>query len=549
MKLKKMGQTVTPFNALEVLLKNRGIAEENINYIIKPTKECELEYVYKNMDIAVKTTKKALKDGSKIGIVCDCDVDGFTSTSSLYLFLKEINPQLEIKIYTHSSKTHGLSEEIMKEVLEDKPNILFTPDSASGDFEQHRELKLNNICCIVLDHHDCSEGYSPYAIVVNNQLEEGGNKTLTGVGMVYKFMQSIHKMKAKKYLDLVALGQVADVSDCKNLETRYLVYEGISLMNKGKFSSNFLKTLVAEKLDKKTVSIMGLGFYIAPIINSTIRMADKDVMDKLIHSFIDNSQENFEEVISMCKGCKETQDLMAEEGYLELLEQIEKCSLDRYSVLICNGERIYPSIKGLVANKIATKFGRPTLVLSEKNGLLKGSGRGSRESAIGNFKNFLGLFPQNIVLEGHGNAFGYGIRKDDIGKLYEFISTIPYERVEKEIVVDDIYNINSLPVELIKSVANYENIWGNSLVEPQFAITNIHLNKDEIQIIGKNSDTIKFMYNGVDYLIFKVDQDLKEKLSNVYANKSEITIVGKFKINEFRGIKKPQVQITEIEIN
>lgn len=465
------------------------------------------------------------------------------------MFLKDIKVELDVKIYTHSSKTHGLSKEIMSEVLEDKPNILFTPDSASGDFEQHKELKVNNIDCIVLDHHDCSEGYSPYATVVNNQLSKGGNKTLTGVGMVYKFIEKINKIKAKKYLDLVALGQVADVSNCTNLETRYLVCQGIEQMNKGKYSSIFLKELVNFRLEKKPISIIGLGFYIAPYINATIRMADKDIMDKLIHSFIDNSRESFEEEVNLCKGCKETQDLMAEEGYLEILEQIEKCNLDRYAVLICNGERVYPSIKGLVANKIATKFCRPTLVLSEKNGILKGSGRGSRDSAIGNFKNLLSLFPYNIILEGHGNAFGYGIRADDINKLYHYISTIPYEKVEKEVAVDDIYDINSLPTELIKTVANYENIWGNSLIEPQFAITNIHLNKDDIQVIGKKSDTIKFMYNGVDYLMFKADQDLKERLSNIYASKNEITIVGKFKINEFKGIKKPQIQITEIEIN
>lgn len=548
MKLKKIGQTVTPFNAIEVLLKNRGVQEQDIKYILNPTKECELDYEYRNMNEAVKITKTALKNNSKIGIVCDCDVDGVTSTAVLYMFLKEIKLELDIKIYTHSAKTHGLSNEIMKEVLEDNPSILFTPDSASGDFEQHKILKDNNICCIVLDHHDCI-GYSEDAIVVNNLMEDGGNKTLTGVGMVYKFIEKINKTKAKKYLDLVALGQVADMSNCTNLETRYLVYKGIELINKGKYSSNFLKELVKLRLEAKPVSIIGLGFYIAPYINSTIRMADKDVMDKLINSFVDNSKDSFEEELNLCKGCKETQNLMAEEGYLELVEQIEKCNLDRFSVLICNGERIFPSIKGLVANKIASKFGKPTLVLSEKNGILKGSGRGSKESSIQNFKNFLSMFPYNSILEGHGNAFGYGVRVEDIGKLYDFISTVPYEKVEREINVDDIFEINNLPVDLIKTVASYDDIWGNSLTEPQFAITDIHLNSNDIQIMGKQSDTIKFIYNGVDYLIFKADKDLKDKLMNVLASKNTITVVGKFKINEFRGVKKPQIQIAEIEID
>lgn len=74
MKLKKMGQTVTPFNAIEVLLKNRGVKEEEIKYILNPTKECELDYEYENMDKAVKLTKSALKDNSKIGILMDLNL-------------------------------------------------------------------------------------------------------------------------------------------------------------------------------------------------------------------------------------------------------------------------------------------------------------------------------------------------------------------------------------------------------------------------------------------------------------------------------------------
>lgn len=548
MKVKKVGQAITPFNAIEVLLKNRGVKEEDIKHILNPTKECELDFEYENMNEAIQISKKAFKNNHKVGILWDKDCDGVTSGAVLYMFLKETYPNLEIKNYFHQRKTHGLTNEIMGQVLKDKPNLMFVVDAGSNDFEAHKSLKENGIECIILDHHDCTEGYSPYAIVVNNQLSTGGNKTLTGVGMVYKFIQKLNKTKAKKYLDLVALGQVGDVCNCTNPETRYLVYQGIELMNKGKYSSNFIKELVKFRLDKKPVSIMGLGFYIAPYINAVVRIMDSDE-GELEKAIINNSKEDFTEELEMCKGCKETQNIMMEDGYIELVKQIEQFNLDRYAVIICNGDTILPSLKGVVANKIATDYKRPVLVLSEKDGICKGSGRGSKESAIGDFKNFLSLFPYNQLLEGHGNAFGYGIRKEDIPKLYEFISTVPCEQVEKEIIVDDIYELYSLPVELIKTIANYSSLWGNGLTEPMFAITNIHLNSDEIQIIGKNSDTIKFTANGVDYLMFKATQELKQQLSNVKAGLNTINIVGKFALNEFRGRVTPQVQIVEIEIN
>lgn len=549
MKLKKMGQTVTPFNAIEVLLKNRGVKEEDIKHILNPTKECELDYEYENMDKAIQISKKAFKNNHKVGILWDKDCDGVTSGAVLYMFLKETYPNLEIKNYFHQRKTHGLTNEIMGQVLKDKPNLMFVVDAGSNDFEAHKSLKENGIECVVLDHHDCTEGYSPYATVVNNQLSVSGNKTLTGVGMVYKFIQKLNKTKAKKYLDLVALGQVGDVCDCTNPETRYLVYQGIELMNKGKYSSNFIKELVKFRLDKKPVSIMGLGFYIAPYINAVVRIMDSDE-GELEKAIINNSKEDFTEELEMCKGCKETQNIMMEDGYIELVKQIEQFNLDRYAVIICNGDTILPSLKGVVANKIATDYKRPVLVLSEKDGICKGSGRGSKESSIQNFKNLMNNCPFVLEASGHKSAFGISVKKEDISKLYNYISKIETNtNLETDLYVDDIIPLNHLNDTLIKTVAQYESIWGNGLQEPMFAITNIHLNSDEIQIIGKNSDTIKFIANGVDYLMFKATQELKQQLSNIKAGLNTINIVGKFKINEFRGIKKPQVQITEIEIN
>ena len=71
MKVKKVGQAITPFNAIEVLLKNRGVREEDIKHILNPTKECELDYEYENMDKAIQISKKAFKNNSKIGILVD----------------------------------------------------------------------------------------------------------------------------------------------------------------------------------------------------------------------------------------------------------------------------------------------------------------------------------------------------------------------------------------------------------------------------------------------------------------------------------------------
>ena len=391
MRIKKRGDSVTPFNAIEVLLKNRGIKEEDINHIINPTSLCELHYNYKNMDEAVQLYKNTvlMNNNSNIGILVDSDADGFTSASLLYMYIYANYPEIKLRFYTHSKKTHGLTQEVLDTVTneEEKVDILFVLDAGSGDFNGHKRLKDSGIECIVLDHHACPK-YSEDAIVVNNQMNQGGNKTLTGVGMTYKFIQQLDKKKAKKYLDIVAIGQIADVSDCKNLETRYLVNEGIKLMNKGKYSSKFIQELVKYKLKDKAVSIMGIGFYIAPLINSAIRMGDSTTNEKLFLALISN-KEDYTEDLEMCKGLKETQDLLSEEGFITLKKQVVDYGMDKVGVITLNGKEVYPSLKGLVANKIAQEFERPTLVLKDENEVLKGSGRGYYESGVKDFKKWL----------------------------------------------------------------------------------------------------------------------------------------------------------------
>lgn len=551
MRIKKRGESVTPFNAIEVLLKNRGIKEEDIDHIINPTSLCELHYNYKNMDEAVQLYKNTvlMNNNSIIGILVDADCDGFTSASLLYMYIYANYPEIKLRFYTHSKKTHGLTQEVLDKVIseEEKVDILFVLDAGSGDFNGHRRLRDNGIECIVLDHHACSR-YSEDAIVVNNQMNQGGNKTLTGVGMTYKFIQHLDKKKAKKYLDIVAIGQIADVSDCKNLETRYLVNEGIKLMNKGKYSSKFIQELVKYKLKDKAVSIMGIGFYIAPLINSAIRMGDSTTNNKLFLA-LTTDKDDYTEDLEMCKGLKETQDLLSEEGFVTLKKQVEDCKLDNYSVIVCNGSEVYPGIKGLIANKIAQEYSRPTLVLAEKDGILKGSARGSSESTIKDFKKFISEFAFNKLVEGHSQAFGYHVAKENVEQLYKFISTVPISKVEKEIVVDDIYSAYNLDRNLINTVHSYEHLWGNGVAQPLFYIENILVNSSQIFILGEDERTIKFSCEGVEYIKFKVSKEEKDELDRRYQSPKNwrFVLTGRFSVNTFRGNSKPQVLIDKWE--
>jgi single-stranded-DNA-specific exonuclease len=108
--------------------------------------------------------------------------------------------------------------------------MVIAPDSSSNDYEEHAELAKLGIDVLVIDHHEADK-ISEYACIINNQLCDYPTKSLSGVGMVYKFCSYIDELinvdYANQFLDLVSLGMVADMMDLRDFETKHLVNLGL----------------------------------------------------------------------------------------------------------------------------------------------------------------------------------------------------------------------------------------------------------------------------------------------------------------------------------
>jgi len=115
--------------------------------------------------------------------------------------------------------------------LPNDAKFIIVPDASSNEIALHKELSEHGIDILVIDHHE-AEQVSPYACVINNQLDNYPNKTLSGVGMVYKFCCYIDGLlqiqKAENFIDLVAVGLTGDMMDVRQLETRELIRRGFN---------------------------------------------------------------------------------------------------------------------------------------------------------------------------------------------------------------------------------------------------------------------------------------------------------------------------------
>lgn len=373
MKYKLIGNNYT-FTPVETVLENRNITKDLFNL----DKSVIEDYNnYDNMQVGIELLLKHLENNSKIVTIGDCDVDGMTSFSIFYNRIKESFPNANIKLKIHTNKQHGLSEDI---IIDDGTKLVVLTDSSSNDFIQHKELKDKGIDILIIDHHDCDEGYSKDAVVINNQLSNNvSNKNLAGAGVVYKFIKALDDYlfedKSSKYMDLVALGNVADMMDLHELETRYFVYEGIKEIN-----NLFIKALmeVNEYDLEGKYNIDKIGWVIAPKLNGTIRSGTQDEKMKMYQAFVSDDYDFCLEVAKMCKNVKTKQDNAVKSALKKIEPKINITKGDK-CIILDVGKTLNQSHTGLVAQKIEDKYKLPTLLyrnVEDKKDIIGGSFRG-----------------------------------------------------------------------------------------------------------------------------------------------------------------------------
>ena len=197
-------------SAVEKVLTNRGIKRQDIEHYLNTTDEDILNpLLLDNMQMGVEMLIKCIRDNKPLFIQVDSDADGYTSAALLINYLNCLFPgftQNNISYRLHTGKQHGL----IPETIPADTNLIIAPDSSSNDYEEHNYL--HNTCkmnILVLDHHEADK-VSENACIINNQLCNYPTKSLSGVGVVYKFCSYIDQLLgvnyANQFLDLVALG-------------------------------------------------------------------------------------------------------------------------------------------------------------------------------------------------------------------------------------------------------------------------------------------------------------------------------------------------------
>ncbi|WP_324658693.1 single-stranded-DNA-specific exonuclease RecJ [Bacillus velezensis] len=566
MAYKLIGNNDYNFNPLSTIFKNRGI--ENPKSFIDVNQSSVIHFSkLDNIDKASDCLIKHLENKNKIFVQVDSDVDGYTSSSIIINYIKAIYPKADIRYRIHEDKEHG----IFIDTIPDDVDLVLIPDAGSGQFEEHEALNKRGTEIIVIDHHEC-ERESEHAIVVNNQLSPNySNKTLTGAGMAYKFCQAVdeklNKNEAEQFLDLVSIGNIADSADSRNLETRYFMNEGLKKIKHPLLKKLFKKQDFSTKGDK---NIQNTQFFINPLINAAIRVGSSEEKDQMMRAFLLSKEKVpykkrgqsetelvsiHDDTVRILGNLKAKQKRIADAAGAEIKNRIEEKSLTANKVLIVYIEGILDkSLTGLVANQLAEEYKKPVLLArndpDKGEDILSGSIRGYDKGFIKDFKKVLidtGLFE---FVEGHPNAAGFAIKRQNLIMVNKVLN----EKFKDIDIEEDVQNVdfeipaNQLRKEFLIKLYSYKDYWGYKVEEPLVAITELEVDVDQIEHIGKkNKTTVKFKHGDIEYIRFKSDTEYFEKLTQ--SNGTLIlNVVGKARVNEYKGRQTPQIEIYDLEV-
>lgn len=566
------------YNAIEQVLTNRNVPYDCINMYVNTDDNIissPLLLGMKPLQDAAAALVGTIQAGGRTLVIIDSDCDGFTSSATLINYVYDLFPHViinkQLEWFMHNGKQHGLSD-CVDMILESDYQLVICPDSSSNDYEEHRRLAEKGIKVIVLDHHE-AEKISEHAIIINNQLSDYPNKELSGVGVTWQFCRYIdmllHSSYADKYIDLVSLGNMADMMSLLSPETKHLIQKGLLCI-----TNPFFKGMVEknEYSIGKEVTPMGVAFYVAPFINAIVRSGTQEEKSIVFRSML--TSEAFEKIPSTKRGHRlgemetvvaqalrvatnvKARQTKAQDKGLDFLENmIEEHNLldNKVLLFLLKPGQVDRNIAGLIANKFMAKYQRPCCILTEvSDGInisYQGSARGCDKVGITEFKNICEQTECIMYAEGHQGAFGLGIEIDCLEKFIESTNNALADMPDEAIYyVDYIFDGENVNKEVILDIGTMGGYWGKDMDESLVAIENLRVTENMVTLMSPDrKPTLKItLPNKTSIIKFNSNQEEYEQF--IQGGYVVVNIVGTCNRNEWNGIVTPQVLVTDYEI-
>ncbi|MBS0663115.1 MAG: single-stranded-DNA-specific exonuclease RecJ [Verrucomicrobia bacterium] len=448
-------------------------------------------FLLRRLDAAATRLRQAIAGRESVVVLGDYDVDGVSSTALLVSVLRCFELQPRFVVPRRSEDGYGLSRSAIDRALEGgKPALFIALDCGTNSHDEVAYLAGQGIDVIVIDHHRSKEAVLEQGLLINPHVEPEGDgadepwRNLCTVGLVFKLAHGLLKqlraeqhpvalgLKLRDYLDLVALGTVADLVPLLG-ENRILARHGLRILQETRRPGLRALMEVAGVKAANGINPVDISFRLGPRINASGRLADAALSVDLLLS--EDQAFCAETARQLDAFNRERQDI--ERRITEEAERIiERDYADSPGIVLFR-EDWHPGVVGIVAGRVTRKYNRPCVVLGNEGELAKGSGRSIEGVSLVDILAICG--GELTSWGGHPMAVGIAIEKPRLDSFRErFAETIRVQAggdiAQRELVLSAWLELGQVTEQLMTEL-EVLHPYGQGNPEPVFGVSRVVL--------------------------------------------------------------------------
>ena len=523
---------------------------------------------------AVALLDEAIDTQQKILIVGDFDCDGATSTALMVRVLREMGAQVEFLVPDRFKYGYGLTPEIVALGIETyHPNVIVTVDNGISSHAGVELAKAKGLTVIITDHHLTTQATPNADAVVNpNQLGcDFASKSLVGVGVAFYVLGNLAKVRRQanksttqvsRYIDLVALGTVADVG-VLDQNNRILVHQGIQAIKQGRCCVGILALLEQASRQAADITAQDFGFILGPRINAAGRMDSMRIgIDCLLTDDWGEAQRLAHQLDKLNQERRQVEQGMRQQAdsVLRTLENLSEQNAvnqvtHRKRSIILYQDEWHQGVIGIVAGRLKESYHVPAIVfapadtaLIEDDDSIKGSARSIEGIHIRDaIESVAQTYPELIShFGGHAMAAGLTIKRKNFEPFCkafdEVIAAVADEVFAETLYSDGELTAGEFTVDFVDSLQTLA-IWGHGFVAPIF--DGVFVVQD-YRVLKERHLKLWLSYPDVPFTIeaiwFNADFDAIA-LSAINRSVSKVHLLYELEKNLFNGQTKLQLRV------
>ena len=541
---------------LSKLLVQRGIHtfEEARRFFRPDFANLHDPFLMADMEKAVNRLTEAIQENEKILIYGDYDVDGTTSVSLVYKFLKKFYSNVDFYIPDRYLEGYGISIQGIDYALKNDVKLIIALDCGIKAIEKVKYANEHHVDFIICDHHT-PDSELPEAIAVLDPKRPDCNypyKHLSGCGVGFKLLQAFAQRNNIPFseliplLDLLALSIASDIVPITG-ENRILAYYGLKQLNTNP-SIGVKSILEVCGLSEKEITISDIVFKVGPRINASGRMKLASEAVELMVSNDTSFAKLKSDTINEYNNDRKDLDKNITDEAIKLIAS-DNIYIKRKSIVVYKPDW-HKGVIGIVASRLSEEFYKPSIVLTSSNGLASGSAR-----SVPGFDIYSAIDACRDLLEnfgGHRYAAGLSMKEENVPvfteRFEQYVSAnITEEQTSPQIDIDALIDFKDITPKFFNVLKQF-GPFGPGNMKPVFSTKNV-MDYGSSRLVGREQEHLKLelvdpssenVMNGIAFGMYEFNDHLKSM--------KPLDICYTLEENNFNGNTTIQLMIKDIKV-